>query len=97
MYAEQQGLTIAGTTYETGNGLSLHREGLEKATHALETGQAEALLVKGLSRICRNSKDMDAYLEWLEKHNITLICADGTGPSPYRVMYRSLVKLASKR
>ena len=96
MYAKQHGLSIAGVISEIGKGISLHREGLEKVTHALETGQAKTLLVCNISRICRRSKDMEAYLDRLEHQKITLICADGTDPSPYRTIYRSLMKLASK-
>lgn len=96
MYAKQHGLSIAGVISEIGKGISLHREGLEKVTHSLETGHAKTLLVINLSRICRRSKDMEAYLDRLEHQKITLICADGTDPSPYRTIYRSLMKLASK-
>lgn len=96
MYAKQHGLSITGVISEMGKGISLHREGLEKVTHALETGQAKTLLVCNLSRICRRSKDMEAYLDRLEHQKITLICTDGTEPNPYRTIYRSLTKLASK-
>ena len=49
-------------------------------SHAIEMGEADALLVKELSRLGRDVEETDVYLHWLKKHNVTLICADGTVP-----------------
>lgn len=89
-YAQEHGIEIAGITTETGNGLTLHRKGLDEASHALVTGKANILLVHSLCRIGRDTVEVSNYLMWLKQNGVTLTCADGTNPYPCMEVLRWL-------
>ena len=90
-YAKAHGLLIAGVTSEHGSGLDFSRDGIKAVSHAIEMGEADALLVKELSRLGRDVEETDVYLHWLKKHNVTLICADGTVPQTYADVLHRLI------
>ena len=90
-YAKAHGFLIAGVTSEHGSGLDFSRDGIKAVSHAIEMGEADALLVKELSRLGRDVEETDVYLHWLKKHNVTLICADGTVPQTYAVVLHRLI------
>lgn len=91
-YAEKQGFTIAGVTAEHGSGLDISRNGIKEVSGAIEAGKTDALLVRDPARLSRDLEEMDAYLHWLKKHGVELICADGTLPMSYADMLRNLEK-----
>lgn len=90
-YAKAHGILIAGVTSEHGSGLDFSRDGIKAVSHAIEMGEADALLVKELSRLGRDVEETDVYLHWLKKHNVTLICADGTVPQTYADVLHRLI------
>ena len=90
-YANAQGFLIAGITSEHGSGLDFSRNGIKVVSRAVEEGKVDALLIKDLSRIGRDLEDVDVYLHWLQKHNVTLVCADGTIPQTYTDMLHHLI------
>lgn len=90
-YAKAQGLSIAGVTSEHGSGHDFSRDGMKAVSHAIEAGGVDVLLVKDLSRLGRDMEEMDVFLRWLKKHNVTLVCADGTMPQTYEDMLRCLI------
>ena len=90
-YAKAHGFLIAGVTSEHGSGLDFSRDGIKAVSHAIEMGEADALLVKELSRLGRDVEETDVYLHWLKKHNVTLICADGTVPQTYADVLHRLI------
>nr|WP_304957093.1 recombinase family protein [uncultured Acetatifactor sp.] len=90
-YAKAHGFLIAGVTSEHGSGLDFSRDGIKAVSHAIEMGEADALLVKELSRLGRDVEETDVYLHWLKKHNVTLICADGTEPQTYADVLHRLI------
>lgn len=90
-YAKAHGFLIAGVTSEHGSGLNFSRDGIKAVSHAIEMGEADALLVKELSRLGRDVEETDVYLHWLKKHNVTLICADGTVPQTYADVLHRLI------
>jgi len=92
-FAANHGFEVVGITAETGSGLTLHRRGLNRVTQALERGKADALLVSELSRVGRNTAEVDTYLEWLKHRNIDLICADGAKPRTHMEYFRSLLEM----
>lgn len=61
-YAEKQGYTIAGVTSEHGSGLDFLRSGIRAVSHAIETGAADALLVRDFSRLGRDGCGGDGCL-----------------------------------
>ena len=91
-YAKAQGFSIAGVTSEHGGGLDFSRDGITAVSHAIEVGKADTLLVKDLSRLGRDIEETDVYLHWLKKHNVTLICADGTIPQTYTDMLYRIIR-----
>lgn len=91
-YAKAQGFLIAGVTSEHGSGLDFSRDGIKAVSHAIEMGEADALLVKELSRLGRDVEETDVYLHWLKKHNATLICADGTNPQTDSDIFHHLIE-----
>ncbi len=90
-YASAQGFSIAGVTSEHGSGLDFSRNGIKAVSRAVEEGKVDVLLIKDLLRLGRDLEDVDVYLHWLQKHNVTLICADGTIPQTYTDMLRHLI------
>ncbi len=58
---------------ESGSGKDMKRDGLNKALQALETGEAEALIVSKLDRLSRSVKDMGYLLESFFQKRFTLI------------------------
>ena len=90
-YAKAHGFLIAGVTSEHGSGLDFSRDGIKAVSHAIEMGEADALLVKELSRLGRDVEETDVYLHWLKKHNVTLICADGTVTQTYADVLHRLI------
>ena len=91
-YAKSMGFSISGVTSEHGSGLDFSREGIKTVLHAIEAGEVDLLLVKDLPRLGRDSAKTDHYLHWLKKHNVNLVCADGTEPQTYSDMLHRIIE-----
>jgi len=96
-YAQRQGFTIVGVTSEHASGLDFLRPGIKAVSNAVEAGKAEILLIKNISRLGRDMEEVEVFLRWLKKHNVELICADGTVPRFYVDALRDLMKELKKR
>ena len=55
-YAEQMGMTVAGTSSDLGSGNDFERPGLGQVTAAARDGRFDVLLVKSLSRLGRDAE-----------------------------------------
>ena len=65
-YAEQMGMTVAGTSSDLGSGRDFDRPGLAQLTAAAREGRYDVLLVKSLGRLGR---DFDATGDLIERLN----------------------------
>jgi len=82
-YAQRQGFTIAGVTSEHGSGLDFSRQGIKAVSGAVEASKVDVLLIKDISRLGRDTEEVEVYLRWLKKRNVEVMCADGTVPQLY--------------
>ena len=91
-YAERQGLTVVGTTAEHASGLNYSRRGLAEVSAAAENGAIDFLLIKDLCRLGRNIEKTDEYLSWLKRHEVEIICEDGSIPQTSTEIFLELLK-----
>ena len=73
-YAEQAGYTIVSIMTEHGSGLTLDRPALKAVTEAVCKHKANMLIVKNLSRIGRDWGMVQEYIDFLNQHEVTLLC-----------------------
>ena len=73
-YADRNGYTIVGVMSESESGLTLNRPALSEVTKAICEGEVDVVLVKNLSRIGRNLGMVQAYINLLNEHKVTLLC-----------------------
>ena len=79
-FAEKNHYEVVGCTSEQGAGTTMERPGLAEITNAVLRGEMDILLVMNVSRLGRDIWKMPEYIVWLEKHNVEVICLDGTLP-----------------
>ena len=71
-YAEQMGFTVAGSSEDLGSGLDFNRVGLLEVMKAAGDGKMDALLVKRLDRLGRDTTKMLEFLRGLDQLGIRL-------------------------
>lgn len=71
-YAEQAGLIISGIAAEYAGGLKLDRSALKEVSQAVRTRKADIMLVKSVSRILRDIRQLHRYISFLSKHGAAL-------------------------
>ncbi len=91
-YVKKQGFLIMGVTSEQGSGLDFSRKGIKTVSNAIEAGGVDTLFVKNLSRLGRDTEEVEVYLHWLKKHGVELVCADGASPTLYADMLHNLLR-----
>ena len=64
-YAEQMGMTVAGTSSDLGSGCDFGRPGLAQVTTAARDGRFDVLLVKSLSRLGRDAELTGEFIRQL--------------------------------
>lgn len=80
-FAEKNHYETVGCTSEQGAGITMERPGLAEITNAVLRGEMDILLVLNVSRLGRDIWKMSEYVDWLEKHNVEVVCLDGGLPS----------------
>lgn len=71
-YAEQMGFTVAGSSQDVGSGLDMNLSGYQKVIQAAEEEKMDALLVKRVDRLGRDSRKVLELIRILEKYNIAI-------------------------
>lgn len=72
-WAKEQGWVIAGETREIRSGISPDRPGLREVTQAAAEGRMDAVVVKGMTRLCRSSPDAYVYMKRLQEFGVGLV------------------------
>ena len=73
-YAKQAGYTIIGAADEYGSGRTLDRPALQKVTEAVVAGRVDVVLVHNLTRIGREWRMTQSYIDLLTRHKVKLLC-----------------------
>ena len=76
-FAEKIHYDIVGCTSRHETGTTMARPGLAEITNAALRGEMDILLVLNASRLGRDIKNTLEYVDWLEKHNIEVVCLNG--------------------
>jgi len=71
-HANVANFIVAGSSQDTGSGLEINRPGLLEALQAAEEGKTDALLVKKLDRISRDTPKTIGLLQNLKQLGITI-------------------------
>ena len=79
-FAEKNHYEVVGRTSEQGAGTTMERSGLAEITNAVLRGEMDILLVLNASRLGRDIWKMLEYVDWLERHNVEVVCLDGALP-----------------
>lgn len=74
--AENRGYTVVGTAQDRCRSTGAIREGLQETMRAVRKGFAQAVFVRDLSRLSRNTAVIKQILEYLQNHDAVLITAD---------------------
>ena len=72
-WAKEQGWVIAGETREIRSGVFPDRPGLREVTQAASDGRMDAVVVKSMTRLCRNYLDTYAYMNRLQELGVGLV------------------------
>ena len=72
-WAKEQGWVIAGETREIRGGISPDRPGLRDVTQAAAEGWMDAVVIKSMTRLCRNYLDTYAYINRLQELGVGLV------------------------
>ncbi len=72
-WAKEQGWVIAGETREIRSGISPDRPGLREVTQAAAEGRMDAVVIKSMTRLCRNYLDTYAYINRLQELGVGLV------------------------
>lgn len=72
-WAKEQGWVIAGETREIRSGVFPDRPGLREVTQAAAEGRMDAVVVKGMTRLCRSSPDAYVYMRRLQELGVGLV------------------------
>ena len=72
-WAKEQGWVIAGETREIRSGVFPDRPGLREVTQAAVEGRMDAVVVKGMTRLCRSSLDAYVYRKRLQELGVGLV------------------------
>ena len=72
-WAKEQGWVIAGETREIRSGVFPDRPGLREVTQAAVEGRMDAVVVKGMTRLCRSSPDAYVYMRRLQELGVGLV------------------------
>lgn len=76
-FAEKNQYEVVGCISEHETGTTMDRPGLVEITNAALKGELDILLVLSASRLGRDIWNMLEYVDWLEKHNVEVICLNG--------------------
>ena len=72
-WAKEQGWVIAGETQEIRSGISPDRPGLRDVAQAAAEGWMDAVVIKSMTRLCRNYLDTYAYINRLQELGVGLV------------------------
>ena len=72
-WAKEQGWVIAGETREIRSGVFPDRPGLREVTQAAAEGWMDAVVIKSMTRLCRNYLDTYAYINRLQELGVGLV------------------------
>lgn len=76
-FAEKNQYEVVGCTSEHETGTTMDRPGLVEITNVALKGEMDILLVLSASRLGRDIWNMLEYFDWLEKHNVEVVCLNG--------------------
>ena len=76
-FAEKNHYDIVGCTSRQETGTTMARPGLAEITNAALRGKMDILLVLNASRLGRDIRNTLEYVDWLEKHNVEVVCLNG--------------------
>ena len=76
-FAEKNHYDIVGCTSKQETGTTMARPGLAEITNAALRGEMDILLVLNASRLGRDIRNTLEYVDWLEKHNVEVVCLNG--------------------
>ena len=76
-FAEKNHYDIVGCTSRQETGTTTARPGLAEITNAALRGEMDILLVLNASRLGRDIRNTLEYVDWLEKHNVEVVCLNG--------------------
>ena len=76
-FAEKNHYDIVGCTSKQETGTKMARPGLAEITNAALRGEMDILLVLNASRLGRDIRNTLEYVDWLEKHNVEVVCLNG--------------------
>lgn len=74
--AEEQGHTVVGEFYDFVSGCALERPGLDSLLKSMESGIADAILVKDFSRLARDRDGAEQIQRRIKKANGCLLSVD---------------------
>ncbi len=81
---------------EHGSGLTLDRPALKAITDAVRNRKVGMILVKNLSRIGRSWDVVQEYIDFLNKHKVSLLCiSEGLKTSNHSLSPFSVIKKQS--
>ena len=72
-WAREQGWVIAGETREIRSGVFPDRPGLREVMQAASDGRMDAVVIKSVTRLCRNYLDTYAYIKRLQELGVGLV------------------------
>ena len=73
---EEQGHTVAGEFYDFASGCALERPGLDSLLKSMESGIAEGVMVKDLSRLARDRDVAEQIQSRIRKADCCLLSVD---------------------
>lgn len=76
-FAEKNHYDIVGCTSKQETGTTMARPGLAEITNVALRGEMDVLLVLNASRLGRDIRNTLEYVDWLEKHNVEVVCLNG--------------------
>ena len=74
LYAKRAGYTIISAADEYDTGLTLDRPALQKVTEAVVAGRVDVVLVHNLTRIGREWRMTQRYIDLFTRHKVKLLC-----------------------
>ena len=76
-FAKKNHYDIIGCTSRQETGTTIARPGLAEITNAALRGEMDILLILNASRLGRDIRNTLEYVDWLEKHNVEVVCLNG--------------------
>lgn len=76
-FAEKNHYDIVGCTSRNETGTTMARPGLDEITNAALQGKMDIMLILNASRLGRDIWNTLEYVDWLEKHNVEVVCLNG--------------------